>query len=562
MPAKMLNMLFCAALFCSGPLCGRVCGAPQDHASSNLQGASKPVAQNVQADKPSDQDQTPMTSPPPPSALLKPGAPSEESSQQSNASAPPLSSISENDAKSASPDQMLEQAMVTYESAMDFWEEGDIDNAFAALDTSYGLLLAMPDQDDPNILQQQSDLRRAIARRIVEIYASQETSVGDTKAAIPRVQNAEVEAEIRQFHGPERSFFLNAYKRAGLYRPMILKALKEAGLPSQLSWLPLIESGFNPAAFSPARALGLWQFIRSTGYLYGLHDSQWVDERLDPEKATDAAIAYLKDLHNTFGDWLTALAGYNCGANNVLSAIKRQKINYLDQFWDLYHTLPQETRRYVPRFLATLQIVEDPSRYGMSLPEPLESHGCDRVNVSRSVPLDAIEKAAGLDARSIIDLNPELRRKITPFDSYELKIPLKTKELVENILPKLATSAVPEYYNVKVRRGDTPAKMAQRYGISLDEFIVLNGLSSASRLRPGYRVKIPIGAKLKEMESGSMQSAEAGSSKFIIYSVKRGDTLKKIAKLFGTTVEALKRDNKLHSNRVQFKQKLAIRKHD
>src|SRR6185503_15097104 len=158
--------------------------------------------------------------------------------------------------------------------------------------------------------------------------------------------------------------------------------LAEAGMPEQLSWLPLVESGFKDRALSSARARGLWQFIPSTGYRYGLDRSDWIDERMDPEKSTQGAIAYLTALHGLFGDWMTALAAYNCGENSVLRAINNQKLSYFDQFWDLYQRLPRETRRYVPRFLATLAILEEPGRYGLVLPPLLPALDYEPVEIA------------------------------------------------------------------------------------------------------------------------------------------------------------------------------------
>ena len=157
--------------------------------------------------------------------------------------------------------------------------------------------------------------------------------------------NDHVEREIKQFQTVERDFFIESYKRSGRYRQEMVKALKEAGIPEEISWLPLIESGFKSRALSRSRALGLWQFIPSTGYKFGLKRNSWIDERLDSAKATAAAIAYLKELHRIFGDWATVLAAYNCGPERVDRWIRRYPIENRMLFLDM---LPiRETREYV-----------------------------------------------------------------------------------------------------------------------------------------------------------------------------------------------------------------------
>ncbi len=220
------------------------------------------------------------------------------------------------------------------------------------------------------IVRQKDDLRLMIARKILEIYTGRRTATIGKASEIPLIMNADVEKEIRSFQTIERNFFERSYERAGYYLPLMKQQLRQAGLPEELAWLPLVESGFQVHALSKARALGPWQFIPSTGYKYGLNRDLFIDERMSVEKSTQAAIAYLTDLHGLFGDWLTALAAYNCGEGRVLKVISRQQINYLDHFWDLYSQLPNETARYVPRFLATLHIVKNPKKFGMNLPEP------------------------------------------------------------------------------------------------------------------------------------------------------------------------------------------------
>ena len=170
---------------------------------------------------------------------------------------------------------ILDSAIEFYQTSIEFWQQGDIDNAISALDKAYSLILEVNHDSDPDIFQQREDLRVTIAKKIVEVYASRTNKVNGYKNAIPLVMNKEVEKAINAFTGKEKRFFLNAYKRSGRYRPAIVKALKAEGLPEELSWLPLIESGYKIRALSSARALGMWQFIASTGYKFGLERTAW-----------------------------------------------------------------------------------------------------------------------------------------------------------------------------------------------------------------------------------------------------------------------------------------------
>lgn len=286
--------------------------------------------------------------------------------------------------------RMLDEALNFCEISQDFWQKGELENALDALDQAYALILEVDTGDQPKLLQQKEDLRYLISRRILEIYASRNIVVTGQHNAIPIVINRHVQEEIDRFTvGHERDFFIQSYRRSGRYRPAIVSELRQAGLPEELSWLPLIESGFKVRALSRARALGLWQFIPSTGYKFGLSRDKYVDERLDPQKATLAAIAYMKELHQIFGDWTTVLAAYNCGEGRVLRVIREQNLQYLDNFWDLYERLPYETARYVPRFLATLHILENKEKYGMEDIEVDPVYEFEEFEITQAGPFEA-----------------------------------------------------------------------------------------------------------------------------------------------------------------------------
>jgi membrane-bound lytic murein transglycosylase D len=431
----------------------------------------------------------------------------------------------------------LAESLEAFESSQAFWEQGAFDDAFAALDRAYELMASVPMNGDPTIAQEKENLRHLISRRVVEIYASRQTAVGDPNRSIPVTVNEDVEREIALFQGPERGFFLESYRRSGLYRPMILERLRAAGLPEQISWLPLVESGFKSRALSHAQALGLWQFISSTGYRYGLERSDWVDERMDPEKATDGAIGYLTDLHGLFGDWMTALAAYNCGERAVLREISNQPVAYFDRFWDLYQRLPRETRRYVPRFLAVLAILDDPAGYGFELPEPMAPVEYETVEVARAAELAALDKALGQAEGTLALLNPELRLGATPNEAYALKVPPGAGETVVARVASLPEwrPPQPQFTAHRVRRGDTLSGIASRYGTSVSAIVQANRLRSAHRIHPGQQLQVP----------GRGWSGGGGGASSAVYVVRRGDTLGAIARRQGVGLTRLLAANDL-----------------
>jgi membrane-bound lytic murein transglycosylase D len=274
---------------------------------------------------------------------------------------------------------------------------------------------------------------------------------------------------------------------------MIVDMLKEEDLPQELSWLPLIESGFRVKVLSKSRALGLWQFIPSTGYKFGLNRNRYIDERLDPEKSTQAAIAYLKELHSHFGDWSTALAAYNCRESLVLRVIQNQKINYLDNFWDLYEQLPQETLRYVPKFLATLHIVKNMEKYGLDkviIDSALKS---ESMTVTKKIHLKNVAKITGIDKNSLEELNPELRQGIVPGGHYTLKIPEGNKQrLLANIDQILRLNpAYVEFIKHRVQSGESLSLIARRYRTSVANIMLANNLHRANYIVTGKTLKIP-----------------------------------------------------------------------
>ncbi|RPJ71761.1 MAG: LysM peptidoglycan-binding domain-containing protein, partial [Desulfobacteraceae bacterium] len=457
----------------------------------------------------------------------------------------------------------LSQALALCQQAQRAWQRGDLDHAIGLLDDAYALILEVDTGNDPLLIQEKEDLRYTISKRILEIYSSRRVAVNGERNAIPVIINPHVQSEIDSFTtGRERDFFREAYRRSGKYRPKIEAALKEAGLPVELAWLPLIESGYKVNALSPARALGLWQFIPSTGYRYNLNRDGYIDERMDPEKATRGAIDYLRELHDMFGDWSTVLAAYNCGENRVMRTIQSQNINYLDDFWDLYERLPRETARYVPRFLATLHIVGSPETYGLDdivLEPELEF---ETVSVPKQVELRSIAQVTGIDAGLLRELNAELRQGVLPENGYELRVPLGDAARVAakiNETPDFRPRKV-QVVPHKVRKGESLASLARRYGSDEKSIRQANNLRGPAALTPGRTLRIPLVDCPPDPPTAAAAANGAGPVKrpVVEHVVRRGDSLYNIAQRYNTSVQEIQRQNQLKGTEITLGQRLTM----
>jgi len=466
--------------------------------------------------------------------------------------------IAENSLHEKKIQPILDEALDFCQASQDFWQKGELENALEALDHAYSLILKIDTDDNPKLIQQKEDLRFMISKRILEIYASRNIVVNGNHNAIPMVMNKHIQAEIDRFTKKgEKKFFTESYKRSGRYRSQIVPALKEAGLPVELSWLPLIESGFKVNALSKARALGLWQFISSTGYKFGLKRTKYIDERIDPVKSTKAAIAYLKELHQIFGDWTTVLAAYNCGEGRVLRVIRSQNINYLDNFWDLYERLPQETARYVPRFIATLHIVKNPIKYGLDLiteDKPLEY---ETITVSKQVHLRNVAKKIGTTEKTLRGLNPELRYRILPQDKYPLRVPIGKGQVLLAKLDEIPVSYPPQraYVYHRIRPGESLSTIARRYRSSVSRIMRANNLRRSSFIVAGKKLKIPRRGTIVYRPKKHNRTDYVRPSTHV---VKSGDSLWIIAKRYGTTTKKIQDLNSLPTTHLHIGQVLKI----
>jgi len=241
---------------------------------------------------------------------------------------------------------------------------------------------------------------------------------------LPIMLNSSVQGFLRSFTTSRRAIIQAQLSRSERYLPMIRQIFQEQGLPQDLVYLPMIESGFSPLAVSPKEAVGLWQFIEGTARRYGLKVNEWVDERRDPEKSTKAAARYLKDLHNQFGCWYLAAAGYNAGEKRVEGVVNRYATR---DFWVMAQNqlLPQETCNYVPQLIAAVLIAKNPEKYGFNRNRPWRPLAYVRKKVPEGTNLRQFAGSLGLPYETIQELNPEVKGECAPLDQkeYSVKIP-------------------------------------------------------------------------------------------------------------------------------------------
>ena len=392
--------------------------------------------------------------------------------------------------------------------------------------------------------------------------------------------NTRVLRYVELFQGRLRPYIQDGLDRGAQYLPMIQSVFRAEGLPLDLAYVPLIESAFKTNALSRASAKGVWQFMRPTAKENGLKHDWYVDERSDPHKSTRAAAKYLKTLSGIFdGDWHLALASYNGGPGRVQRAMKRTG---RDDFWSLSSNprfLPRETREYVPMILAAMIIARNPGQYGFTMAE-VEPPPVEKVTVSGPVDLRRVAEWTSVPVDRIQQLNPELRRWTTPVraQAYELTVPVEAAEILRTRLEEAAPAELSALNWHTVRPGETLTTIARKLRVNRTDLADANYLSIRSAVRPGQKLIIPrapttLMAAQPDRPTPTVEgrpaveraalvttapTASANDQVRQVYRVKRGDTLSSIARLFETSVSALKQWNRLRSNRINPGQRLTV----
>ena len=377
---------------------------------------------------------------------------------------------------------------------------------------------------------------------------------------IPLVLNNKVEKTIEYFtKGKGRKVFSIWLERSARYEKLIKNILKESGVPEELFYLAMIESGFRPNARSWAKAVGIWQFIYGTGRMYGLKASWWFDERHDPVKSTQAAASHLKDLYDRFGDWYLAMAGYNYSPRKIEKRLSKYGV---DDYWDLPR-LPRETRNYVPTFIAAAMIAQNPEKYGFENIEYEPVLEIDTVTVKECVDLNVVAQCVNSNFTEIKSLNPALLRWCTPPDREEwvLNLPKGTREIFLGNYAKIPDNQKTSWARHIIRSGETLSLISRKYGVSINEIKRINHIKG-SLIRAGHSLVIPVPQNknyYKSYARYSKPSSKPVSRKVVkdvpgrekrIYLVKKGDTLWDISKMFGVSVSQLRSWNGLGYSRI------------
>ena len=401
-----------------------------------------------------------------------------------------------------------------------------------------------------------------------------------TEHDVPIPQNAKVLAAVELLSSRLHDYVQESLSRGSKYLPMIQNVFRAEGLPLDLAYIPVIESGFKMNALSKASAKGPWQFMKPTAQDHGLKTDWFIDERSDPEKATVAAAKYLKTLHKMFnGDWHLVLAAYNGGLGRLQRAMR---VTGRDDFWSLAESsryLPRETREYVPLILAAIIVAKNPAQYGFEY-APSDAVAYEKVAVPRAVDLRRVAEWTGATIDEIQALNPELRRWTTPvkYPDYEVKVPMGTADKLSTRLKSASASDLGALNWYTVRSGETLAGVARKLRVSRVDLAEANSLSVRSRIRPGQDLIVPRAPATLLASRADRPAPTAVASRAITgpapvatadrpsepkavttYRVKRGDTLFSIAQLFDTTVARLRSLNRLTGSHISVGDRLTVR---
>lgn len=416
------------------------------------------------------------------------------------------------------------------------------------------------------------------------------------EADIPLVYNDFVRNFIDYFTIRNRKYTRTMLTRENVYFPLFEKYLKKHNMPEELKYLAIVESGLNPLAQSPVGAAGLWQFMKPTGREYGLHQTQYIDERLDPEKSTEAAMLFLRRLHKYYGDWELALAAYNCGQGNVNKAIRRA--GGKKSFWDIFPYLPRETRGYVPSMTAVRYAMHYAGEHNIFSDSILYQPEVAYLEIKQELELDKLAKELHLTPKELLALNPELKQNTIPGNKYKLRVPSsrtallataedqscillaaapaahqpKAQEQTPVMLASAKTEATPSDKKTTesltkvvytVQPGDNLTSIARRHDVTVEQLKEWNDLSNTN-IKPAQKLQVmqqaqALASNAPTATDSKLNAKSVVEKKEMIYHVQPGDTLWQISRKYdGISIDQIKKLNKLKSNNLKPGQKLIL----
>ena len=385
----------------------------------------------------------------------------------------------------------------------------------------------------------------------LEDLVNVEETVEFIEGHVPITYNKKVQSVISYYKKQGKSYIQHWLNREQKFKEIMLPILKEEGVPLELFYIPMIESGLRTDAKSFASAVGPWQFIESTGKAYGLKKTFYIDERRDFEKSTRSAARYLKHLYDIFDDWYLAFAAYNGGETRINRHLNCKQCGYPKgelSFWDL-HRLPKETQNYVPSLMAIIFISKNPEKYGFNVnPDP--SYEWEIKEISKSVKIDDIEKCSGINKKILLEYNPEILREYIPVEkgsTYKFRMPVDYNPEFDSLFALIEETDSDKvvFKKHRVRKGESLWSIAIKYGSTITAICEVNKLNRNKPIRIGKVITVPI---------GSYKSPP----KKIYYTVKKGDTLSEIAVKYRTSVSKIKRWNGLRNNLIYPVKKLVI----
>jgi len=428
------------------------------------------------------------------------------------------------------------------------------------------LISAVPsDAEDPDsdISTELEALRRAGNWSRANNASLNQNLLPDTNFSdFPIIINNQVQVYLDLFQNQQKKSFSIWLSRSGKYLPMMQKELKDAGLPEDLAYLAMIESGYNQKAYSKANASGLWQFIPGTGSQYNLRMNKYIDERREAIKSTKAAVRFLSNLYDEFGDWHLAVAAYNAGPGKISKGLERYNVT---DFWSLAENdyLAMETKRYVPKLIASIIIAKNPEKYGFKDVQLEEPYSYDTLEVGPGLTFDAAALISNCDRKTIDILNPELCSSKTPLNqsTHQIKIPVGSKDIASKNLTRLHQIVSTDYKSHTISKGETLAQVCSRYDINTTTLLKVNNLRS-SKLASGQRLRIPfqtVRYQLLAEGSNKALATAALQENPIVHRVKKGESVLQIARKYNVPVKLIVSWNNLSAgNKVNVGQQLSL----